>query len=97
MGECKKLPFFVYSFLSIAPRPRRSLNSILHYEALATNLSGLGQQYVRSGELPASTAYEISTIKDEKRQSELADFVVDNCWNPRAVLDCDLLRSLEGL
>jgi len=34
------------------------------------------QSYLQSGQLDASTAYEISTIKDEKRQAELADFAV---------------------
>lgn len=36
------------------------------------------QRYVQSGKLDASTAYEISTIKDMKRQEELAQFAVDN-------------------
>jgi len=35
------------------------------------------QSYVKSGELDASTAYEISTIKDQGRQVELADLVAE--------------------
>ncbi len=34
------------------------------------------QDYIQSGDLDTSTAHEISTIKDEKRQEELANFVV---------------------
>ena len=45
------------------------------YEILCT-AAGHVQSYLQSGQLDASTAYEISTIKDEKRQAELADFAV---------------------
>lgn len=45
------------------------------YEILCT-AAGQVQSYLQSGQLDASTAYEISTIKDEKRQAELADFAV---------------------
>ena len=54
--------------------------TITQYERL--NLAAKSvQSYIQSGKLDASTAYEISTIKDEKRQSELADFAVEEDLN----------------
>lgn len=50
--------------------------TINQYERL--NLAAKSvQSYVKSGELDASTAYEISTIKDQDKQVEVADIVAE--------------------
>jgi ParB family chromosome partitioning protein len=57
---------------------------IYRYEALHNVPSGVAS-YVKSGELDTSTAYEISSIKEPKRQEELAKFAVDEGLNRSAV------------
>ena len=50
-------------------------DTIARYENLLCAAHNI-QSYLQSGELDTSTAYEISTIKDKKRQTEFADLVV---------------------
>jgi len=54
-----------------------SQRHIGRFESLILDAVSKTQEYIQSGELDVSTAVEISTIKDEKRQGELAQFAVD--------------------
>jgi ParB family chromosome partitioning protein len=62
-----------------------SSSTIERYENLCTAAVQEVQAYVRSGELDTSTASEISTVKEPKRQAELAKFVVNEGLNRSAV------------
>lgn len=53
-----------------------SKDTINHYEALCIAAIQV-QTHIRSGKLDASTAYEISTIKNKEQQEELANVAVD--------------------
>lgn len=58
--------------------------TVANYEGLLAAAANV-QSYVQSGELDASTAYEISTIKDTEKQSEVAQVVVDRGYSRSVV------------
>lgn len=58
------------NIIGIAP------STVEHFESLCT-AAVQTQEYVKSGKLDASTAVEISTIKDKNKQAEVAQVVVD--------------------
>jgi len=61
------------------------LSTIADFEQLASNAGASVRHYVMSGDLDTSTAQEISVVKDEIKQSQIAQIVVDKGLNRAAV------------